>query len=113
MEALTRLERENACSGIRAFAPDGGSYVFVDFAAPLGRSVGPQTRSVRRPLRGLLECAIDRGVLLAPGEGFGDAFVTWARLCFTGVRLGRVLEGVARLEEAMGDWTASSDGDSD
>ncbi len=103
MEALARFEGDSASGGLRAFAPDGGSYVFIDFAAALRG----------RPLRGLLERAVDQGVLLAPGEGFGDAFVTWARLCFTGVRLGRVLEGVARLREAMGDWTASSDGDSD
>jgi aspartate/methionine/tyrosine aminotransferase len=89
---------------LRAFAPDGGSYVFVDFAEVLGP---------RRPLRGLLERAIDRGVLLAPGDGFGDAFGTWARLCFTAVPLDRVIEGLARMHEGMRDWTAPTDGDSD
>jgi aspartate/methionine/tyrosine aminotransferase len=103
MQALAPLQGTSASPRLRAYAPEGGSYVFVDFAPSL----------VGYPLRGLLERAIDKGVLLAPGDGFGDAFVTWARLCFTGVRLDRVLEGVGRLEVAMGDWTASNDGDSD
>jgi aspartate/methionine/tyrosine aminotransferase len=78
-------------SGARTFAPDGGSYLFVDFGPVLGG----------RPLRGLLERAIDRGVLLAPGDGFGEAFGEWARLCFTSVPQARVVEGIARLREAM------------
>ena len=91
---------------VRAFSPDGGSYVFVDFA-PLLLAGGQ-----KRPLRGLLERAITRGVALAPGDGFGDGFATFARLCFTAVRLDRVKEGLARLQEAMRDWTASTDRDS-
>jgi aspartate/methionine/tyrosine aminotransferase len=80
-------------SGAKWFAPDGGSYVFVDFADVLGG----------RPLKDLLECAIDRGVLLAPGDGFGDDFATWARLCFTSVPPPRLLEGIARLRQAIED----------
>ena len=78
-------------SGVRAQRPDGGSYLFLDFAPVLDG----------RPLQELLERAIDRGVLLAPGSGFGDAFGTWARLCFTSVPRARLLEGVARLREAI------------
>jgi aspartate/methionine/tyrosine aminotransferase len=77
----------------RWFSPEGGSYVFVDFAPCLAG----------RPLQLLLERAIDRGVLLAPGEGFGDAFPTWARLCFTAVPRERMEEGIARLRAAMDD----------
>jgi aspartate/methionine/tyrosine aminotransferase len=80
-------------SGAHAFTPDGGSYVFLDFAPVLGG----------RPLRVLLERAIDRGVLLAPGEGFGEAYSTWARLCFTAVPRARLLEGIARLRAAIVD----------
>ena len=83
--------RALAGSGAKAYVPDGGSYVFVDFAAVLDG----------RPLQDLLERAIDRGVLLAPGSGFGDAYGTWARLCFTSVPEARLLEGVARLREAI------------
>jgi aspartate/methionine/tyrosine aminotransferase len=78
-------------SGAHAIVPQGGSYVFVDFAPVLGG----------RPLTALLERAIDRGVLLAPGDGFGEAFGAWARLCFTSVPKARLLEGMARLREAM------------
>jgi aspartate/methionine/tyrosine aminotransferase len=81
-------------SGPKYFAPDGGSYFFVDFAPVLGG----------RPLKELLECAIDRGVLLAPGDGFGEHFATWARLCFTSVPAPRLLEGIARLRQAIEDF---------
>lgn len=78
----------------RLSAPEGGSYVFVDFAPVLGA----------RPLKPLLERAIDRGVLLAPGDGFGDAYATWARICFTSVPRERMLSGIARLREAIDDF---------
>ena len=78
-------------TGARSFAPHGGSYVFVDFA--------PVLRG--RPLRALLERAIDAGVLLAPGDGCGEAYAGWARLCFTAVPVSRLVEGLARLSEAV------------
>jgi aspartate/methionine/tyrosine aminotransferase len=80
-------------TGVIAFAPQGGSYVFIDFATVLGN----------RPLGQLLERAIDRGVLLAPGEGFGGAFASWARLCFTSVTRERLIEGLDRLRAAISD----------
>jgi aspartate/methionine/tyrosine aminotransferase len=82
-----------AGSGVRWRVPEGGSYVFVDFAPVLGR----------QPLRALLERAVDRGVLVAPGEGFGEGYATWARLCFTSVEKGRLLEGIGRLRAAIED----------
>ena len=82
-----------AGSGVRAFAPKGGSYVFVDFTPVLGG----------RPLRVLLERAIDHGVLLAPGDGCGEAYSSWARLCFTSVPGDRLMLGVERLRRALGD----------
>jgi aspartate/methionine/tyrosine aminotransferase len=86
-EALEGL----AGTGARTFAPDGGSYLFVDFAPVLAG----------RPLRELLERAIDRGVLLAPGDGFGDGYSTWARLCFTSVPRARLRLGLERLRAAL------------
>jgi aspartate/methionine/tyrosine aminotransferase len=91
-EARDATMRALEGSGVRAFAPDGGSYVFIDFAPVLGGA----------PLQRLLEQAIDRGVLLLPGDGCGEGYGSWARLCFTSVRSERVLEGVARLRAAIG-----------
>jgi aspartate/methionine/tyrosine aminotransferase len=72
-------------------APDGGSYLFVDFAPVLaGRS-----------MRELLESAIDRGVLVAPGDGFGEGYERWARICFTAVDEERLAEGLTRLRAAI------------
>jgi aspartate/methionine/tyrosine aminotransferase len=86
----------DALEGSRAkcFAPEGGCYVFIDLADVLDG----------RPLRELLECAIDRGVLLAPGDGFGEHFTTWARICYASVPVPRLLEGIARLREAIEDF---------
>lgn len=78
-------------SGIGVHAPDGGVYVFLDFASVLGD----------RPLSVLLERAVREGVVLAPGEAFGAAFKTHARLCYTSCETPRVLEGVARLRRAI------------
>ncbi|MEO7094845.1 MAG: aminotransferase class I/II-fold pyridoxal phosphate-dependent enzyme, partial [Polyangiales bacterium] len=70
---------------------EGGTYLFLDFAAVLQG----------RPLQVLLERAVDHGVLLAPGEAFGRAWSTHARLCYTAVPRGRLLEGIARLRAAI------------
>jgi aspartate/methionine/tyrosine aminotransferase len=83
-------------SGARAYAPRGGSYVFVDFTPVLAG----------RPLRALLERAIDRGVLLAPGDACGEAFGAFGRLCFTSVPRPRLVEGLARLRAALDDFAA-------
>ncbi len=74
-------------SGVKAHTPEGGSFVFIDFGPVLGG----------RPMQALLERAIDHGVLIAPGDGFGAGFSTWGRLCFTSVPHDRLLEGIARL----------------
>ncbi|MBK6690807.1 MAG: hypothetical protein IPG50_01140 [Myxococcales bacterium] len=53
------------------------------------------------PLTRLLEAAVEEGVLLTPGEAFGDAYRTWGRLCFTSVPLERTALGVSRLCRAI------------
>jgi aspartate/methionine/tyrosine aminotransferase len=78
----------------RFSAPEGGTYVFLDFTELLGD----------RPLKHLLERGIDRGVLLMPGESCGLGFERRARLCYTAAELPRVLEGVARLRRAIEDF---------
>lgn len=74
-------------AGVALRAPEGGSYAFIDLGPVLGK----------RSLKDFLEAAIDAGVLLAPGDGFGRDYRSWARLCFTGVAPDRLREGISRL----------------
>jgi aspartate/methionine/tyrosine aminotransferase len=77
--------------GVRFHAPEGATYVFCDFAEALRG----------RPLVTLLERTVDEGVLLAPGESFGAAFTTHARLCFTSVPEEELSAGLAALGRAI------------
>lgn len=95
---LYRRSLEAVAEGLRdcpvTFAmPEGGAYVFLDFNVLLRE----------RPLSILLERCIARGVLVAPGVGFGKDYARHARLCFTGEPLPRLEEGIARLVAAMKD----------
>lgn len=78
---------------------DGATYLFLDFA-PAFDAMGPE-RAGERPLLALLERAVDRGVLLAPGDAFGAGYETCARLCTTAVPVERVLVGIERLLDAL------------
>jgi len=71
--------------------PRGGSFFFIDLSA----------RLAGRPMQDLLERCIDEGVLLAPGGAFGAGFDEHVRLCFTGVPIDEVLEGVRRLSRVL------------
>jgi len=77
-------------TGVAFFEPDGGTYHFIDFKPVLAG----------RPLRALLEKAIENGVLLTPGQAFGD-YPTSARLCFTAVSEPKLKEGIERLLAAV------------
>jgi len=91
-----REARDVAASALRDLPIDfslaeGGTYLFIDF-----------TRALKgQPLRVLLESAIDRGVLLAPGEAFGAAYANWARLCYSAVPPDRLHVGLSRLRDAI------------
>jgi aspartate/methionine/tyrosine aminotransferase len=76
---------------VRFSVAEGGTYLFLDLSPVLGD----------RPTSVALEAAIDRGVLLAPGDAFGRTYASWARLCYTAAPLPRVLEGIARLRDAL------------
>lgn len=94
--ARYREARDAAVAGLAGLPVDfhvaeGGTYLFIDFRRALAG----------RPLRVLLEAAIDRGVLLAPGEAFGAAYTTYARLCYSAVPKERLQVGLARLREAI------------
>jgi len=93
---LYREARDAACErlrehGIAHDAPHGGSFVFVD----LDERLGPHS------LSRALELGIDHGVLLAPGDAFGQAHARSARLCFTGVPKADVLRGIDRFAAAL------------
>ena len=92
-----RAARDAVCAaleGIPFHRAEGATYVFVDLAAAANG----------RPLLSVLERAVDRGVLLAPGDAFGT-YASHARLCFTSVPLPEVLAGVAHLREALDEIT--------
>jgi aspartate/methionine/tyrosine aminotransferase len=75
---------------------EGSTYLFLDFAPAIVQRGG------ERPLYAILERAVDRGVLLAPGDAFGGAYAqSCARLCYTGVPSARVVEGIERLRDAV------------
>jgi len=45
---------------------------------------------------------LDAGVVLSPGEYFGEMYDEWARLCFTVVAPDEVKEGIIRLNRLLG-----------
>ncbi len=77
--------------GINAQRPRGGTFFFLDLSEPLAG----------RPLHSMIERAIDEGVYVAPGRAFGAGYERFVRLCFTGVPLDQILEGVRRLGRAL------------
>jgi len=91
---------------VKVHLAEGATYLFVDFA-PAFDAMGPD-RAGPRPLLALLERAVDRGVLLAPGDAFGTGYDTCARLCTTAVPVDRVLVGIERLLEALDAMTSGS-----
>jgi aspartate/methionine/tyrosine aminotransferase len=71
--------------------PEGGTFLFVD-AGPFLREDG---------LEGLLERCVERGLLVAPGTGFGP-YPNHVRLCFTCAPPEQVLRGVEVLAGVLG-----------
>jgi aspartate/methionine/tyrosine aminotransferase len=82
-------------SGVGFHLAEGATYLLLDFAPLLAELPGAP------PLLAVLERAVDRGVLLAPGAAFGDAYGACARLCFTAVPEDRLKKGVERLLDAV------------
>lgn len=86
---------------IRFHVPEGATYLFLDFSPAIA------ARGGARPLYAILERAVERGVLLAPGEAFGAAYAeAFARLCFTSVAVNKVVAGVERLRAAVDAYVA-------
>lgn len=70
--------------------PEGSTFLFFDVERHLGA----------RGLPGLLERAVDRGLLVAPGSSFGP-YPTHLRLCYTAVEPERALRGVEVLVDLL------------
>jgi aspartate/methionine/tyrosine aminotransferase len=85
--AVERLARTK----LRFSVPEGGVYVFADFAPVLDGRTLPE----------LLTRAIGEGALVAPGDAFGERFATWARICFTSAPLAEVERGLDALVRAF------------
>src|SRR5262249_26744131 len=88
-------DRHQAAATVKApfHAPEGASYLFLDlrgFQRPGDADCVP-----------LLERALESGVLLAPGEAFGEGYDGFARLCFTSVPRDRLREAIARLNRVL------------
>jgi aspartate/methionine/tyrosine aminotransferase len=93
-----RAARDEAVESVKArfFAPEGASYLFLDLRDHL--------RPGETDCVALLERLLEAGVLLAPGEAFGQGFEGFARLCFTSVPRDRLREAIARLNQVLADW---------
>jgi aspartate/methionine/tyrosine aminotransferase len=100
--ARDRVAEALAGAPIRFHLAEGATYLFLDFAPAIALAPPPVAGSgEKRPLYAILERAVDRGVLLAPGDAFGADYSTFARLCFTAAPLDDVLGGVERLRDAL------------
>lgn len=97
-EARDAVVRGLSGAPIRFHVAEGATYLFLDFSAALESASVPDRE---RTLLAILERAVDRGVLLAPGDAFGVHYASFARLCYTAVPLDRVVLGAARLCEAV------------
>lgn len=71
--------------------PEGSTFLFVDVADSLDD----------HGLEGLLERAVQRGLLVAPGPSFGP-YPTHVRVCFTSAEPDRVRTGFDILAELLG-----------
>ena len=73
-------------------APKGGTFLFIDVSEYLDD----------RGTLGFLERVLDDGLVLAPGEIFGQSYSTFVRLCFTCVPPEEVAKGVEILAQHLG-----------
>ena len=90
-ESYERVGRE-AAALLGVPAPEGSCFLFVDAAAQLDA----------RGLQGFLADCFADGVVVAPGASAGEAYASWARICYTVLPPEDALEGVRRLARRLG-----------
>lgn len=83
-------DRARARLAAPAALPPGGAYLWVDFRSFTGDDCMP-----------ILEQCAEAGVLIAPGNAFGERSGGFARLCFTGVPSARLDEGIDRINAVL------------
>lgn len=86
----TARDRARARLAAPAATPPGGAYLWVDFGQWTGDDCMP-----------ILEQCAAAGVLMAPGNAFGERCGRFARLCFTGVPPARLDEGIDRINAVL------------
>lgn len=84
-------ERVLHAGGLDVRPPEGGAYVFVD----LDTTLGP------RSMDDLFDRATARGVVFAPGAGFGAAYSRHARLCFTSMPPDKLERGLCAFLDVL------------
>lgn len=73
--------------------PEGSTYLFLDLTQYCAKSEDSCV--------GVLERLVDAGMLLTPGGAFGHLFHKWARLCYTSVAKGELVEAIERLNHVL------------
>jgi aspartate/methionine/tyrosine aminotransferase len=78
-------------AGVRFVPPEGGAYVFAELSEVLNG----------KDCFELLDACLDRGVVFAPGSGFGAAYPNHARFCFTAMNPEQMTRGCKNLADAL------------
>jgi aspartate/methionine/tyrosine aminotransferase len=77
-----------------AYLPDAGTYFLLDLREAVARRGEPS-------LWPLVEALLEDGVSISPGEQFGAAFASHARICFSAAPRDRVLLGLERIARRL------------
>jgi aspartate/methionine/tyrosine aminotransferase len=91
---LEARRRVAARLSARAFLPEAGTYFLLDLREAV-------KRRGEGSLWPLVEQLLGEGVSISPGEQFGLAFSSHARLCFSAVPIDRVEIGLERIARAL------------
>ena len=92
MEARAAMTETLAGARVPFVTPGGGSYVFADFSEASARAGGPNELFAR---------FVSAGVLVCPGAACGDAYASWARLCFTALPTAEIRTAMRALAAGL------------
>ncbi len=81
-----------AADTLRLPMPDGGTFLFFDTSPYLREG---------ETVMSFLERCLEAGVMLTPGSASGQAFESWARLCYTTVPPGELEAALGCLQQAL------------